>query len=67
MRDPSQYYSQFEGALAKQDPIRAEKFRSLVETRSLRQVYLWLDDLRRKGLLPEELDQSLNDFYSQFF
>jgi hypothetical protein len=67
MKDPSQYYANFEEALARQDPILAGKFRTLAERNSPREVFLWLEDLRLKGLLPEELEQSLTDFYSLFY
>jgi hypothetical protein len=67
MRDPSGYYDLFEEALARRDANLAEKFRSLAETSSPRHVFLWLDDLKNKGLFPEELEQDLDDFYSLFF
>ena len=66
MRDPSQYYAKFEDGIAAHDIALSEEFRALAKTHTPRQIFLWLENLKREGRFPDELEQLLVDFYGLF-
>lgn len=66
MSDPSTYYAKFKLVLERYDPVIANSFDDMSQKRSPRAVFIWLEDLRLKGLLPKELEEPLTDFYGLY-
>ena len=63
MKTLSAYYAEFEQELARRDTDLADAFRRYSAGHAPREVFLWLENLRTAGSLPQSLESVLTDFY----
>jgi hypothetical protein len=63
MRGVHYYYSEFQRALDVVSAPLGQEFRAVSETRSPREVFLWLEQRRVDGQLPSDIESLLTEFY----
>jgi hypothetical protein len=63
MRGIDYYYSEFQRVLDAVSPAVGQEFNTLLMTNSPREVFLWLEQKRLNGQLPNNLESLLTDFY----
>ena len=65
MKGVDYYYGEFRRILNSESPQLTNEFDELISQPTLRanEVFLWLEEKNRKGLLPQEMDSFLTDFF----
>lgn len=63
MKGLGYYYERFQRLLDSANQDLAMEFSMRSKRQSPREIFLWLEDLRREKLLPPEMEELLTDFY----
>lgn len=63
MKGIEHYYSIFQAILDTTGGAISEEFRAFAAAYPPREVFLWLEERRKRGELPKEIEQVLTDFY----
>ena len=57
------YYKQIEDILEKYNSSILLEFKKRIQDEEPKFIFLWLDDLLQKGLIPKEIDEPLTNLY----
>lgn len=57
------YYAIFQTMLNSVDPSVAEEFDTFAKQHTPREVFLWLEERKKNGNLPIDIEPLLTDFY----
>ncbi len=64
MKGVGYYYGEFRRILNSENPRLAREFEEFVNTNPQpNEVFMWLEEKRRDGLLPHKMDSYLTDFF----
>lgn len=67
MKGIEYYYARFQVMLDTIGGTISEEFRAFAATHTPRDVFLWLEERRKRGELPKEIEPTLTDFYWEIF
>ena len=65
MKGVNYYYGEFRRILNSENPRLAKEFEEFISqpTRKPNEVFLWLEERNRNGVLPQVMDNYLTDFF----
>lgn len=63
MKGADYYYREFSQLLVTENPELAVAFTELVKTHQPNEIFLWLEEKRRDGVISSAIDISLTEFF----
>lgn len=67
MKGVDYYYSEFSRIFGENSPVLAEKFVDFTKYHKPNEVYLWLEEKRAKGLLPQSAVDLMYNFFWEIY